>query len=320
MHRLTSRRQEAVKTLAKIRGGNSKNGWVVFERTCSSCHVVNGKGKEFGPALDGLAGKYSREHIIKHVLWPNEEIAKGYETVQVLTLDGEVLNGFVLEETAERLSLGVATDDGKGKRVDIDKEEIDEQKAMKASSMPEGLVQTIAPSEFLDLVQFLGTLYKDSDNWISTGGNKKNLKKHGSFKEISRDGKIRIREDFPAHWNEDVHLTLNPNGANRRDFAFHSPEPAIENPYVTIQLVKPSEIRHIAIQNRRSSQFHNRADGLTVWISDDAENWKQVWTAKKVAANYDVELPAGTKGQYVKVGLNKSGIFHLNQIMVFGEQ
>ena len=69
------------------------------------------------------------QQIIRHILYPNEEIAKGFETVQLLTLDGEVLNGFVIEDNDASITLGVASDDGKGKQVKIDKEDIEDQKS-----------------------------------------------------------------------------------------------------------------------------------------------------------------------------------------------
>ena len=315
------KREEAVRQLAKIKGGKAPKGKVIFKRICSSCHVVDNEGSKFGPDLDGVASRYTREHIIKHVLWPNEEIAKGFETVQVLTLDGKVLNGFVIEETDSKISLGVATDDGKGKQVEIDKEEIDEQKSMKSSSMPEGLVATIAPAEFLDLMQYLASLKEPGGDWISTASTKgKKLRTHGEFAEVSRDAKIRIREDFPRNWNRNVSLTLSAVDASKREFAFHSPQPAIKNPFVEVMLSKASEIRHIKLQNRRSKVFYDRADGLTVWLSMDGKKWKQVWQAEKPAAEYSVDLPGGKKAQYLKIGLNKPGIFHLNQIVVFGEK
>ena len=308
---------QAVSKLAQITGGKKSSGKKVYEIACSGCHMIQGNGKSFGPALDGLAIKYNREEIINHILYPNETIAKGFETVQVLTMDGEVMNGFVLEENDTLLSLGVATDDGKGKRVDIDKEEIDELKEMKASSMPEGLVKTIAASEFLDLVEYLSSQYADKDNWIGTKAGKSELRSVSGFKEISRDAKVRIGDNFPGHWNKEVHLLLNPTGA--RDFAFHSPQPAINEPHIVIKLSKPSEIRLIEIQNRRTAQFHERAKGLTVSISTDGKDWKPVWKAADVAADYTVTLPSGTNGQFVKIGLDRKGIFHLNQVSVFGK-
>jgi putative heme-binding domain-containing protein len=155
-----SERERAVQEIAGVKGGNEKRGRPVFERVCAACHKVGDLGKEFGPALEDVGMKYKKDEIIKHILWPNEKIAKGYQTVQVLTVEDEVVNGFVLKETDQRLILGTAN----GKTVEIEKKDIEARKEMNASSMPEGLVKTIAPSEFLDLLEYLsaqkGTVVK----------------------------------------------------------------------------------------------------------------------------------------------------------------
>ncbi len=148
-------KQNAIRTLAKIRGGKAEKGVVVYERVCSACHQLGTKGKPFGPKLDGVGTRFNKEQIIKNVLWPNEEISKGFETVLIVTDEGKSLTGFILEQNDKEITLGVATDDGKGKKIVIAKDSIDERKDMKASSMPEGLVKTIAPAEFLDLIEFL---------------------------------------------------------------------------------------------------------------------------------------------------------------------
>ena len=144
-------REKAVQDIAKIKGGQSAKGEVVFTRVCSACHLIGTNGKEFGPKLDGVGAQYKRDEIVKHILWPNEKIAKGFQTVQVLTSDGEVVNGFILKETDKTLTLGTSN----GKPVEVAVADIDVRKEMNASSMPEGLVKTIAPSEFLDLLEYL---------------------------------------------------------------------------------------------------------------------------------------------------------------------
>jgi putative heme-binding domain-containing protein len=146
-----SEREKAVKTLAEIKGGKADRGPAVFSRVCAACHQVGDIGKEFGPKLDNVGGLYKRDEIIKHILWPNEKIAKGYQTVQVLTLDGDTFTGFILKETETVLLLGTAN----GKTEEVSKKDIDIRKEMNASSMPEGLIKTIAPSEFLDLLEYL---------------------------------------------------------------------------------------------------------------------------------------------------------------------
>lgn len=316
-------RRDAMKTLAGISGGKAQQGIVVFERVCSACHQIGDRGKAFGPRLDSIGARYNREQLILHILWPNETIAKGFETVQILTADGLVVTGFILKEDDESLTLGVATADGKGKEEVILKEDIELRKELKASSMPEGLIKTIAPSEFLDLLEYLSqqTAFSISeDGWIETGLPEVGpLRKHGEFVEISRDAELKLGENFAKNWTQHAHLTLSAAEPTTREFAFHSPnDPKTKNPAVAVRLAETSEIRHIAIQNRRNPAFYARAKDLAVWVSEDGTDWQQVWKADSPAADYRIDLPAGTHGRYVKIGLDGQGILHLNQIVVYG--
>ncbi len=153
-------REKAVRTLSEIKGGKAERGQVVFSRVCAACHQIGETGKEFGPKLDNVGGLYKRDEIIKHILWPNEKIAKGYQTVQVLTTDGDTFTGFILKETDQALLLGTSL----GKTEEILKKDIDIRKEMNASSMPEGLIKTIAPSEFLDLLEYMVIQRKETPN------------------------------------------------------------------------------------------------------------------------------------------------------------
>lgn len=319
-----SRREEAMRLLADIRGGNPREGEVVYTRVCSACHRIGDNGKDFGPRLDDIGARYPKTEIIRHILWPNATIAKGYETVQVLTVDGTLINGFILKETEDALTLGVATADGKGKEELIPLEDIEIRKEMKASSMPEGLMKTIAPSEFLDLIEYLNRQNKlviRDDGWIETGlADVGELRTNGDYVEISRDAQLQLGADFPEHWSQFANLVLSAVDPSTREFAFHSPNQPTDSPAVAIRLRSAAEIRHIQIQNRRNSSFFDRARDLAVWISEDGEEWQQVWQAGAPAAEYSVELPAGTRGQYIKVGLDGRGILHLNQIVVYGSK
>ncbi|MCA9129914.1 MAG: ThuA domain-containing protein [Planctomycetales bacterium] len=317
-------RSEAIRTLSRIRGGNAEKGMVVFDRVCSACHMIGDKGKAFGPRLDDIGARYAKENIIRHVLWPNESIAKGYETVQILTVDGEVFNGFILKESADSISLGVSTPDGKGKEVDIDKSDIEIRKEMNASSMPEGLIKTIAPSEFLDLIEFLNVqnhFMIRSESLIDTAMTDVGpLRSYGQFEEISRDAQLQLGTNFPEDWSKTADLLLSAADPGDRDFAFHSPNSPVDSPAIGIKLRQAAEIRHIEILNRRNPEFYDRAKDLAVWISDDGATWKQVWKAGSPAGKYEIDLPAGTRAQYLKIGLNGNGILHLNQVVVFGKR
>ncbi len=319
------KRVAAIKTLAKINAGDAGRGQTVFSRVCAGCHMIGDAGKDFGPKLDMIGLKYNKENLIKHILWPNEDIAKGYETVQILNADGQTISGFILSEDDKVIKLGVATQDGKGKEVVINKEDIEARKEMKASSMPEGLAKTIAPTEFLDLVAYVASLDAPKavvkDGWTQTSLQDVGaLRKHGEFVEISRDAEIKYPSNFPGQWMKHSSLVLSAVDPATREFGFHSPnDENQQSPAIVIRLSSASEVRHVSLQNRRGG-FHERAKDLAVWVSNDGSDWKQVWKSDKPGPQYEIDLPAGTQARYVKVGLDGKGIFHLNQIVIFGNK
>jgi hypothetical protein len=67
--------------------------------------------------------------------------------------------GFVKEKTADSLTLLMQ----EGKQETIAVEDIDEVVEMKQSSMPENLASTLAPTEFLDLIEYLSRLRPRED-------------------------------------------------------------------------------------------------------------------------------------------------------------
>ncbi|MFH1304559.1 MAG: PVC-type heme-binding CxxCH protein [Planctomycetota bacterium] len=313
-----SDRKAAIRELAKLEGGDVARGEGVFKQVCSACHMVGDLGKKFGPDLSDIGQRVSKIEMMTSVLMPNDKISKGYETVAIVTVEGEVHTGFILAETDRMISLGLA----KGKKIDILKEDIELSKPMKSSSMPEGLIKTIAPIEFLDLVAYLSkqrqiTAIKDQEGWISAQQKTIKLRKRNGFNEISRGAAIKFDGAFGnSTWNKDAYLFLTEFPAESFDFAFHS-DLDTESPSVTIRLQNDSEIRTIWLRNRGGLQ--ERAKGLTVWISSDGTNFEKVWTAEKVEPQWTIELPEGTRAKYVRIGLEGKGTLHLHQAAIFGK-
>lgn len=313
-------RNGAIRTLAGLRGGDASRGEGVYKQVCSACHQVGDLGKKFGPDLSDVGSRFDKEKIIRSIVMPNHEISKGYETVNVLTADGEIVNGFVIARTDETLSLGIAN----GKQVDIAIDDIELEKPMKASSMPEGLAKQIAPIEFLDLIAYLSSQRDVAKvtrrGWTST--RYRNPPKPREYKgavEISQDAAIRLGDNFGnSGWNSDPHLLLTAVGREGWDFAFHSDHDA-PSPYITIRLSEPKTLKHLLLKNRTESQFHSRAKGLTVWVSADGQTYDPVWKADKMQGEWMIDFPAGTKAQYLRIGLDGEGTFHLYQAVVFGE-
>jgi putative heme-binding domain-containing protein len=152
-----SKRDAAVKALAELKG-NADNGRLVFNRVCSACHRIENQGINFGSDLTKMTPKVNsqdlRPHIIYSIVEPNKDIAKEYQTLRVLTVDGRIVEGFVEAETKEAVTLRIAG----GKLQKIPQDEIEERIASNVSSMPEGLGFSIAPAELLDIVEYLARL------------------------------------------------------------------------------------------------------------------------------------------------------------------
>jgi putative heme-binding domain-containing protein len=315
-------RLKAIGQLSNLGGGNAGRGEKVYTQVCSACHMVGDLGKKFGPDLSDIGSRMSSKDIVTSIILPNDQIAKGYETVMVVTEDAEVISGFILSEDDQNLNLGIAN----GKEVSVEKELIVERKAMKASSMPEGLAKTIAPIEFLDLLVYL-TSQKGvnkvtyDDDWFGAKSVKPApLRANGDLVEISRDAKIKFGKGFDSWnpWNKQTYLLLQPLGISEFDFAFHSTH-SVAEPNILIEMPESAPpVEKIWLKNRLTSQFHSRAEGLTVWSSMDGKKFDKVWTAEKPADEYWIDLSGKSPAKFFRIGLEGEGTFHLYQAAFFG--
>jgi putative heme-binding domain-containing protein len=147
-------RENAYAALMNLKG-NAKNGQQVFARVCANCHRVGDKGYQFGPELTNVAVRLNRHDLIESIVDPSAKMDPKYVTEQIRTEDDEVLIGFISEETDETLTLSLP--EGKSKKLNK-KEDIAERKQSLQSSMPESLAVTVAPTEFLDLIEYLSSL------------------------------------------------------------------------------------------------------------------------------------------------------------------
>ncbi|MBL8811721.1 MAG: HEAT repeat domain-containing protein [Planctomycetaceae bacterium] len=149
-------RNKAMTALADLKGDVNR-GREVFVRNCTACHKVgNGDGREFGPNLAGVAKRMNKVKIVQSVIDPNAEVAEKYRSTLIVTVDGMPTAGLVVAENDQEVELF----DGKAIRK-IAKADIEERVIQKQSSMPEGVAGTVAPSEFVDLMEYLGAQNQD---------------------------------------------------------------------------------------------------------------------------------------------------------------
>ncbi|HYE31512.1 MAG TPA: PVC-type heme-binding CxxCH protein [Methylomirabilota bacterium] len=71
----------------KVTAGDAKRGEDLFHNSpvaaCASCHMVNGKGGDVGPILDGIAVRSDKAYIEESLVDPNAKLAKGYENLPI---------------------------------------------------------------------------------------------------------------------------------------------------------------------------------------------------------------------------------------------
>jgi cytochrome c oxidase cbb3-type subunit 3 len=107
--------------------GSAAHGKELFygDANCSSCHMVSGKGGRVGPDLTAVGSARTVESLVESVRSPSQRLAWGltestkefaqeYETVTVVTPEGQEVKGVTLNEdqfslqmmdTAERIHL-----------------------------------------------------------------------------------------------------------------------------------------------------------------------------------------------------------------------
>ncbi|WP_234824018.1 PVC-type heme-binding CxxCH protein [Bremerella cremea] len=143
-----------------LQGGDFERGKKVFfektEVSCVRCHRAMGTGGRVGPELDALSETKSREYLMEAVVLPNAKIAEGFESILVLTVDGQTYSGVIKEETDDAISLV----DADGKLITIPQDDIEGRKSAK-SPMPDDIFKHLSKSELRDLVEFLSNLKAD---------------------------------------------------------------------------------------------------------------------------------------------------------------
>lgn len=130
--------------------GDISKGKVVFKASCSSCHILEGIGHNYGPDLLSV-GHQTKITLMTMILHPNHNIAPGYEGYLVETVDGRTLAGIMGNESAAQIALRGSD----GSDQVILRSNIKSISPMSDSLMPEGLESTISIEQMTDLLEYL---------------------------------------------------------------------------------------------------------------------------------------------------------------------
>ena len=121
---------------------------------CVRCHIVSGKGTDFGPDLTHIAAKYNRADLLDNILNPSKTIAQGYATYVLKTKSGEVYTGFLLSRTDAEVVLKDAT----LKQIRVPASDVQQLTAQTVSAMPDGMLGDLEAHQAADLLEYLTTL------------------------------------------------------------------------------------------------------------------------------------------------------------------
>jgi len=155
--RSRSNRELLDRAASLIQEGNRKRGKEIFfsETTaCYLCHRVGEKGGQIGPDLSHIGRRLSDRDLLGSVLFPNDRIREGYETLSITTKRGTRYRGIPLGETGGFVDLAVPA----GNEIRVDRNNLREKSLEEVSLMPRGLEATMPEEGLGDLVAFLKTL------------------------------------------------------------------------------------------------------------------------------------------------------------------
>ena len=136
-------------TPAALAAGDKSNGRAVFNKTCSSCHVLYGYGDHTGLDLTG-SSRNNLDFLLENVVDPSAVVNADFRMRVVVLNDGRTLNGVIVAKTDRTITLKSQTG-----TTAIDRNDIDDMQESKLSLMPEGLLESLPETQVRDLIAYL---------------------------------------------------------------------------------------------------------------------------------------------------------------------
>jgi putative heme-binding domain-containing protein len=145
---------EVIATVERTRGDAKRGQQLFTELSCVACHTVRADEAPKGPYLAKTAATARRRELIESILLPSKVIAEGYGTFVFVLSNGKVLEGFVVRETKEAVTLRTVAAEEHVIRL----KDVEERKKTEKSLMPEGLVANLTVQDLASLVDYVQSL------------------------------------------------------------------------------------------------------------------------------------------------------------------
>ena len=138
-----------IRSIVQQAGGNPKRGKPIFMRQCGKCHRLFDEGGDIGPDLTA----FQREDVergLVNIVNPSLEIREGFENHLVLTNDGRVVSGFLADQDSQVVVVRGLD----GRNEVIPRGEIESQRTLPVSVMPEGTLRGLSDKQLRDFFAY----------------------------------------------------------------------------------------------------------------------------------------------------------------------
>ncbi len=133
-------------------GASPHAGREIFLKKCATCHILYNEGGKVGPDLTGYR-RQSLESLLGSIVNPSAEIREGFERHTIVTVDGRVLSGLVIDQNQNIVVLRPAS----GQELVVRRKDMDEFVRDRTSLMPAGLLEGLKDQQVRDLFAYLRT-------------------------------------------------------------------------------------------------------------------------------------------------------------------
>jgi len=144
-------------TILALPGDAARGKGIFFDAAgvqCRSCHQIDGKGTEIGPALNQIGKKYDRSKLLENMLEPSKEIDPKYLVYTIETKAGRIHTGLLVQKSNDEIVLK----DAKNSVIRVPANEVELMVPQRQSMMPDLLLRDMTARDVADLLAYLGSL------------------------------------------------------------------------------------------------------------------------------------------------------------------
>ncbi|MCP4787588.1 MAG: c-type cytochrome [Fuerstiella sp.] len=141
---------ERLATLLKQNSGDPMRGQQLFKKNCGVCHTLFGEGGRTGPKLTGYE-RTNLNFLLPAIVDPSAAIREEFTNFLVLTSDGRTVTGLIDKQDARTVTIRLVNNE----TALINRDDIEELKALDVSIMPEGLMKKLSDQETRDLLAYV---------------------------------------------------------------------------------------------------------------------------------------------------------------------